>query len=148
MNVIGMEWWRQCFHLWTFMKNHPWSLKRKITSSSMEAISLTPHWIHARIRNLLNHFVTLTLPHKIFNPLILPVHKDFERVVVDAYVYHNIANLVGINLEIGTQRLILEGKPLQELETILRFCRRTDQFIRVQVQWQPASGRTVILEPI
>ena len=27
-------------------------------------------------------------------------------------------------------------------------CRRTDQFIRAQVQWQPASGRTVILEPI
>ena len=27
-------------------------------------------------------------------------------------------------------------------------CRRTDQFIRVQVQWRPASGRTVILEPI
>ena len=26
--------------------------------------------------------------HKIFNPLILPLHKDFERVVVDAYVYH------------------------------------------------------------
>ena len=26
--------------------------------------------------------------HKIFNPLILPVHKYFERVVVDAYVYH------------------------------------------------------------
>ena len=26
--------------------------------------------------------------HKIFNPLILPVHKDFERVVVGAYVYH------------------------------------------------------------
>ena len=26
--------------------------------------------------------------HEIFNPLILPVHKDFERVVVDAYVYH------------------------------------------------------------
>ena len=23
-----------------------------------------------------------------FNPLILPVHKDFERVVVDAYVYY------------------------------------------------------------
>ena len=29
-----------------------------------------------------------------------------------------------------------------------RACRRTHQFIRVQVQWQPASGRTVILEPI
>ena len=29
-----------------------------------------------------------TATHKIFNPLILPVHKDFERVVVDAYVYH------------------------------------------------------------
>ena len=26
--------------------------------------------------------------HEIFNPLKLPVHKDFERVVVDAYVYH------------------------------------------------------------
>ena len=29
-----------------------------------------------------------TTTHEIFNPLILPVHKDFERVVVDAYVYH------------------------------------------------------------
>ena len=26
--------------------------------------------------------------HKIFNPLILSVHKDFERVVIDTYVYH------------------------------------------------------------
>ena len=26
--------------------------------------------------------------HEILNPLILFVHKDFERVVVDAYVYH------------------------------------------------------------
>ena len=26
--------------------------------------------------------------HEIFNPLILPVHKNFERVVVDAFVYH------------------------------------------------------------
>ena len=26
--------------------------------------------------------------HEIFNPLILLIHKDFERVVVDAYVYH------------------------------------------------------------
>ena len=26
--------------------------------------------------------------HEIFNPLILPVHKIIERVVVDAYVYH------------------------------------------------------------
>jgi hypothetical protein len=26
--------------------------------------------------------------HEVFNPLILLVHKDFERVVVDAYVYH------------------------------------------------------------
>ena len=26
--------------------------------------------------------------HEIFYPLILPVHKDFKRVVVDAYVYH------------------------------------------------------------
>ena len=26
--------------------------------------------------------------HEIFNPLIFPIHKDFERVLVDAYVYH------------------------------------------------------------
>ena len=26
--------------------------------------------------------------HEIFNPLVLLVHKDFERVVVDAFVYH------------------------------------------------------------
>ena len=26
--------------------------------------------------------------HEIFNPLILPIHKNFETMVVDAYVYH------------------------------------------------------------
>ena len=26
--------------------------------------------------------------HEIFNPRILPIHKDFERVVVDAFAYH------------------------------------------------------------
>ena len=26
--------------------------------------------------------------HEIFNPLVLSIHKYFERVVVDAYVYH------------------------------------------------------------
>jgi hypothetical protein len=29
----------------------------------------------------------------------------------------NIANLIGMNLEIGTQRLVLEEKPLHQLET-------------------------------
>jgi hypothetical protein len=29
----------------------------------------------------------------------------------------NIADLVGMNLEIGTQRLVLEGKSLHQLET-------------------------------
>ena len=47
---------------------------------------------------------------------MLPVHKIIERVVVDAYFITNIANLVGMNLEIGTHRLILEGKPLHKLE--------------------------------
>jgi hypothetical protein len=55
--------------------------------------------------------------HKIFNPLILPIHKDFERVVVDAYVYHKYCRSHCVNLEIGTQRLMLEGKPLHQLET-------------------------------
>ena len=26
--------------------------------------------------------------HEIFNPLILSIHKDFEGMVVDTYVYH------------------------------------------------------------
>ena len=30
-----------------------------------------------------------TTTHELFNPLMLLVHKDFERVVVDAFVYHN-----------------------------------------------------------
>ena len=29
-----------------------------------------------------------TTTHEIFNPLMLLVHKNFERVVVDAFVYH------------------------------------------------------------
>ena len=29
----------------------------------------------------------------------------------------NIANLIGMNLEIGTQRLVLEGKPVHQRET-------------------------------
>ena len=43
--------------------------------------------------------------HEIFNPLILPVYKDFERVVVDAFVCHKYCRshcVVGIDLEIGT----------------------------------------------
>ena len=46
--------------------------------------------------------------HEIFNPLILLVHKDFERVVVDAYLYHKYCRSRCVNLEIGTQRLMLE----------------------------------------
>ena len=52
---------------------------------------------------------------------MLPVHKIIERVVVDAYFITNIANLVGMNLEIGTQRLVLEGKPPHQLSAIQRF---------------------------
>ena len=55
--------------------------------------------------------------HEIFNPLILLVHKDFERVVEDAYVYHKYCRSCCVNLEIGTQRLMLEEKPLHQLET-------------------------------
>jgi hypothetical protein len=54
--------------------------------------------------------------HEIFNPLILPIHKNFERVVVDAYVYHKYYRSCCVNFEIGTQRLVLEGKPLHQLE--------------------------------
>ena len=54
--------------------------------------------------------------HEIFNPLMLHVHKGFERVVVDAYIYHKYCISHCVNLEIGTQRLMLEGKPLHQLE--------------------------------
>ena len=29
-----------------------------------------------------------TTTHEIFNPLILPIHKNFERMVVDVFIYH------------------------------------------------------------
>jgi hypothetical protein len=54
--------------------------------------------------------------HKIFNPLILPSHKKIERVVVDTYVYHKYCRSHCVNLEIGTQRLVLEEKPLHQFE--------------------------------
>ena len=54
--------------------------------------------------------------HEVFNPLILSVPKIFERVVVDAYVYHKYCRSRCVNLEICTQRLMLEGKPLHQLE--------------------------------
>ena len=63
--------------------------------------------------------------HEIFNLLILPIHKNFERVVVDAYVYHKYCISRCVNLEIGTQRLVLEGKPLHQLETQFKGFPRT-----------------------
>jgi chromosome condensin MukBEF complex kleisin-like MukF subunit len=68
--------------------------------------------------------------HEIFNPLILPIHKDFERVVIDAYVYRCV------NLEIGTRRLVSEGKPLHQLKAQLEdfprtsFCPKESTFER------------------
>ena len=41
--------------------------------------------------------------HEIFNPLILPIPKNFERVVVDAYVYHKYCRSRCVNLEIDTK---------------------------------------------
>ena len=48
----------------------------------------------------------------------------------------NVANLVGMNLEIGTRRLVLEEKPLQPLEAQLEgfprtsFCPKASTFGR------------------
>jgi hypothetical protein len=39
--------------------------------------------------------------HEISNPLVLPVHKDFERVVVDAYIYHKYCRSRCVSLKIG-----------------------------------------------
>ena len=74
--------------------------------------------------------------HEIFNPLILHVHKNFERVVVDANVYHKYCRSHCVNLEIGTQRLVLERKSLHQLETPFEcfprtsFCPKTSTFER------------------
>jgi hypothetical protein len=46
----------------------------------------------------------------------------------------NIANLIGMNLEIGTQRLVLEGKSLHQLEVQFKgfprmsFCPKASTF--------------------
>jgi hypothetical protein len=53
-----------------------------------------------------------TTTHEIFSPLILSVPKEFERVVVDAYVCHKYCRSHCVNLEIGTRKLLSEGKPL------------------------------------
>ena len=58
--------------------------------------------------------------HEIFNPLILPIHKDFESVVVDVFVYHKYCRSRCMDLEIGTQKLVLEGKPLHQLRNPIR----------------------------
>jgi hypothetical protein len=47
--------------------------------------------------------------HEIFNPLVFPIHKDFER--------GGCRCICCVNLEIGTRRLVLEGKPLHQFET-------------------------------
>jgi hypothetical protein len=60
-----------------------------------------------------------TTTHEIFNPLILSIPKDFERVVVGVYVYHKYYKSRCVNLEINTRRLVLEGKPLHQLEVQL-----------------------------
>jgi hypothetical protein len=77
-----------------------------------------------------------TTTHEIFNPLILPTHKNFERVVIDAYVYHKYCRSHCVNLEIGTLRVVLEGKPLHQLEAQLKgfprmsFCPKASTFER------------------
>ena len=69
--------------------------------------------------------------HEIFNPLMLPVYKDFERVVVDAYIYHKYCRSHCVNLEIGTQRLVLEGKPLHQLKTQFEGFPRTSFYPKI-----------------
>jgi hypothetical protein len=40
--------------------------------------------------------------HEVFNPLILSIYKNFERVVIDAYVYNKYCRSRSVNLKIGT----------------------------------------------
>jgi hypothetical protein len=59
--------------------------------------------------------------HEIFSPLILPILKNFERVVIDAYVYYKYCRSHRKNLEICVQRMAMKGEPLHQLEAIQRF---------------------------
>ena len=74
--------------------------------------------------------------HEIFKPLILPVHKDFEREVVDAYVSHKYCRSRCVNLEIGIQRLVLKGKPLHQLETQFKGFPRTSFYPKNKHFWK------------
>ena len=116
---------------------HPWSLKRKITSASIEATSLTPHQIHAHMRNLLNQLVSLTLPHtRSSTPSCFLFIKTLKWWLQMHMFIINFANLVGMNLERGTRRLVLERKPLHQLEIQFEgfsrtsFCPKTSTFRR------------------
>jgi hypothetical protein len=77
-----------------------------------------------------------TTTHEIFNPLLLSIPKNFKRVAVDAYVYHKYCRFYCVNLEIGTRRLVSEGKPLHQLESPLKgflrtsFCPKASTFER------------------
>ena len=59
--------------------------------------------------------------HEIFNPSFSLFIKTLKGCLYMHMFIINIANLIGMNLEIGTQRLVLEGKPLHQLEIIQRF---------------------------
>ena len=37
-----------------------------------------------------------TITSKVYNPYVLPVHKNFERVVVNAFVYHKFCKFCGV----------------------------------------------------
>ena len=82
------------------MKNHLWNLIRKISSSSMETISHQNPCLYEKPP--LSIGLSSIATNEIFNPIISPAHKNFERVIVDAYVYH--ADLVVRILRVGDWR--------------------------------------------
>ena len=55
---------------------------------SKEVTSSTPHLSLAHMKSLDSLSLSNIAPHEIFNPLMLPIPKVFERVVVNTYVYH------------------------------------------------------------
>ena len=70
--------------------------------------------------------------------------KNREFIHTPAYD-PDLLQKIGMGTEFAT---IWKVVGWENVATINELCRRTDQFIRVQVQWRPTSGRTVILEPI
>ena len=102
------------------------------------------------------------IPLRQRKPLLPPLVKVVENIIILIWMPIPLTLLIWRLWERrlqGSMRSLVKGAWLERLKSMAKRrnkrgpqykqgrCRRTDQFIRVQVQWRPTSGRTVILAP-